>query len=178
MDLLLHICCAPCSIASWKTFAEMGYRVRGFFYNPNIHPYREFEKRAKTLWRLAEEEDKTVIRDESYPLEEFLRAVSHREKEGERCEVCYRMRLGETARRAAEEGFGCFSTTLLISPYQQHERVREIGQTIAREHGLEFVYADLRPRFRESMEQARQKGLYRQGYCGCIYSEKERYAPG
>lgn len=175
MDLLLHICCGPCSIASWKAFEEGGYRVRGFFFNPNIHPYREFEKRKKTLHRLAEEEGRDLLWDDRYLLEEFLRAVASCEEE--RCLTCYRMRLGETARRAAAEGIRCFSTTLLISPYQQHERVKETGEELAREHGLEFVYHDLRPLFRQSMDEARQRGLYRQGYCGCIYSEKDRYAP-
>ncbi len=175
MNLLLHICCAPCSLYSWQAFEEKGHNLCGFFFNPNIHPYREFKKRKETLRSLSEQEGKKLIIDERYLLDDYLRAVVHHEEQ--RCELCYRMRLEETARKAKEEGMEGISTTLLISPYQKHGLLREIGERIAAEHGLKFVYEDLRPGFRTSMRLATEKGLYKQGYCGCIYSEKERYNP-
>lgn len=177
-DLLLHICCAPCSLYSWQALQEKGYDVYGYFFNPNIHPYREFSKRKETLRLLAEEEGKPVFIDERYLLEDYLQRVADVGRDPEkRCPLCYEMRLEETARRAVEKGMKGFSTTLLISPYQKHELLKEMGEKIAQKHGLQFVYEDLRSGFRESMRLAREKDLYRQGYCGCIYSEKERYHP-
>lgn len=173
MDILLHICCAPCSLYSWQALEAKGHNIEGFFYNPNIHPYREFEKRKEALRSLAEWEDRSIFIDERYLLNDYLRQVVNREEM--RCELCYAMRLEETARQAKEKGIEGFSTTLLISPYQQHELLRETGGRIAEEYGLKFVYEDMRPGFRESMGLAREKGLYMQGYCGCIYSERDRY---
>jgi predicted adenine nucleotide alpha hydrolase (AANH) superfamily ATPase len=174
MNLLLHICCAPCSLYSWQALEEKGHSLCGFFFNPNIHPYREFKKRKEALRSLSEQEGKKMIIDERYLLDDYLRAVVHHEEK--RCELCYRMRLEETARKAKEKGMEGISTTLLISPYQKHDLLREMGERIAAEHGLKFVYEDLRPGFRTSMRLAAEKGLYKQGYCGCIYSEKERYS--
>lgn len=175
MNLLMHICCAPCSLYSWQAFAEKGHQVYGFFYNPNIHPYREFKKRKETLRSLAEQEGKNIIIDDRYLLQDYLRTVVHHEEQ--RCELCYQMRLEETARKAREMGMEGISTTLLISPYQKHELLREMGERIAEKQGLKFVYEDLRTGFRFSMQLASEKGLYKQGYCGCIYSEMERYGP-
>ncbi|MEW5921963.1 MAG: epoxyqueuosine reductase QueH [Bacillota bacterium] len=173
MDLLLHICCAPCSIFSWEYFSGLGYSPRGYFFNPNIHPYREFVRRMETLRDFGRRENRPVIFNEDYLLEDFLSmAIDH---ESNRCHNCYRMRLLETARKAREAGIGHFSTTLLISPYQKHVLLKSVGEEAAQRHGVNFVYADLRSGFRESMEQARKKEIYRQGYCGCIFSEKERY---
>ena len=172
-ELLLHICCGPCSIYSWSRLEKNNYRVTGYFFNPNIHPYKEFVRRRDALLLWAREDDREIIIDERYLLEDYLRMVSNHEQE--RCPLCYRMRLEETALKAKEKGIENISTTLLISPYQKHELLREMGETIAGEHGLHFVYEDFRPGFRESMRLAREKGLYMQGYCGCIYSEKERY---
>ena len=173
MDLLLHICCAPCSIVSWEYFSSLGYLPRGYFFNPNIHPYKEFSRRLETLRAFSRAEARPVIYDEEYRLEEFIRmAVDSKDK---RCQLCYALRLRETARYARKAGIEYISTTLLLSPYQKHEALKNEGEEAARRYGVKFVYADLRPFFRESMQKARQKELYRQGYCGCIYSEKERY---
>lgn len=172
-ELLLHICCAPCSIYSWEALKKKGFKPYGVFFNPNIHPYREFSRRIEALRSLTRQEGREVIIDESYRLEDFLRLVVHHEEQ--RCQLCYRLRLEETARQAAEKGIECFSTTLLLSPYQKHELLKNTGEEIARERGLQFVYEDLRSGFRQSIRMAREKGLYLQGYCGCIYSEKERY---
>jgi predicted adenine nucleotide alpha hydrolase (AANH) superfamily ATPase len=174
MNLLLHICCAPCSLSTWKNFQEKGHRLHGYFFNPNIHPYREFRRRKKTLQEWAQQEGRPLTCEEDYLLEDFLRLVVNREKE--RCRFCYRWRLEKTAAHAREQGFESFSTTLMLSPYQKHDLLQEIGGEVARKYGLRFIYEDLRPLFRESMGLAREKGLYMQGYCGCIYSEKERYS--
>lgn len=171
--MLLHICCAPCSILSWKFFQERGARLCGYFFNPNIHPYREFTRRISSLRALVSQEKMEVIFEEEYLLEDFLCRVMQRGKD--RCHACYEMRLNETARIAREKGFEYFSTTLLISPYQKQELVKEVGEDFARIYGIQFVYEDLRPLFRDSWRLAREKGFYTQGYCGCIFSEKERY---
>ena len=173
MNLMLHICCAPCSIFSWKYFLELGYDPLGYFFNPNIHPYREFSSRLESLRKLAKKEGWQIFTDERYLMEEFLRlAVSAGD---ERCRLCYELRLRETAQQARYQGIGSFSTTLLLSPYQNHELLKSVGDDVGLQARVNFVYADLRPGFRESMEQARGKELYRQKYCGCIFSEKERF---
>jgi len=108
-----------------------------------------------------------------YPLESFLRLqMSNMES---RCTSCYEMRLAATAKKAREEGIRTFSTTLLVSPYQKHELIAEIGKSVQRETGVEFFYNDWRPRWRETRELARNRGFYLQKYCGCIFSEAERY---
>lgn len=173
MELLLHICCAPCSIVSWEHFCCLGYAPRGYFFNPNIHPYREFTRRLATLRDFAAREERPVIFNEEYLLEDFLHTTAA--SAGNRCRKCYEMRLQQTARKAKETGIGHYSTTLLISPYQDHKILKEVAEAAALRHGVSFVYADLRAGFHQSMEKARQHDLYRQGYCGCIFSEKERY---
>jgi len=171
--MLLHICCAPCSIASLQVFGRKGFEPQGYFYNPNIHPYREFARRKETLRRYLQEEGVPLFVEEDYLMKDFLRMVVNHEDE--RCPYCYRLRLDATARFTREKGMDSFSTTLLISPYQNHELIREIGKELAGKYGLNFLYEDLRPVFRESMDLARERELYMQGYCGCIYSENERY---
>ncbi|MCL2747954.1 MAG: epoxyqueuosine reductase QueH, partial [Oscillospiraceae bacterium] len=114
----------------------------------------------------------------AYGLRPFLRAVGTRfDARCERCEICYRIRLEAAARYAAHGGYEGFSTTLLISPYQQHDRLRAIGEQVSLRYGVRFVYQDFRPMFRAGQNAAREMGLYRQKYCGCIFSEEERYAP-
>ena len=176
MNLLLHICCAPCSIYSWRYFLELGYGPKGYFFNPNVHPYQEFSSRLDSLRMLAKGEGWQIFTDERYLMEIFLRlAVSAGD---ERCRLCYELRLRETAQQASYKGIGYFSTTLLLSPYQNHELLKSVGDDVGRQTGVSFVYADLRSGFRESMQQAREKELYRQKYCGCIFSEKDRFYKG
>lgn len=173
MKMLLHTCCAPCSIHPVDVLRSGGMDVTGYFFNPNIHPYTEFLKRKETLEKYAAEIGMPVIFEPGYNLEEFLRGAVY--KESERCRVCYAMRLDQAARKAKAGGFDCFSTTLLVSPYQKHELIREIGRAAGDKHGVTFHYADFRPGYREAAAQSRKLGMYRQQYCGCIYSEKERY---
>ncbi len=173
MKILLHLCCAPCTIYPLQVLRADGAEVQGFFYNPNIHPYQEFQRRLHTLMEYAAQVGLPLTVHQSYDLEEFLRLVVFREKE--RCPFCYALRLRATARLARQAGFEAFSSTLLYSRYQQHDRLREIGQQIGQEEGVPFHYADFRLGWRAGIDESKRLGLYRQQYCGCIYSEKERY---
>lgn len=110
-----------------------------------------------------------------YPLEDYFRQVVYRE--GERCRFCYALRLRQTARVAKKGNFGAFSTTLLVSPFQRHDLIREAGEAAAAEVGLPFHYEDFRPDFRDGVRRSRELGMYRQQYCGCVFSERERFAP-
>lgn len=175
MKLLLHTCCGPCTIYPLEALRqEPGVdEITGFFFNPNIHPYTEWKARKEALAGYASGAGLDMIFNEDYLLEEFIRGVVSREDE--RCGFCYAMRLRRTAEAAAANNFGAFSTTLLVSPYQKHDLIRETGLAVAAETGVEFVYRDFRPGYRAAVERSREMGLYRQKYCGCIYSEKERY---
>jgi len=172
MKILLHCCCGPCSVMPSEILKAAGHELTAYFYNPNIHPYREYKKRRNTL-REYQEDKLPVIIDDDYDLEGFLAQVSDRFCT--RCEVCYQMRLERTAKFAAENDFPAFTTTLLVSPYQNHELIKAVGEAAALKYGVEFVYEDFRPYFNEGQERARAEELYLQGYCGCIYSEKDRY---
>ncbi len=171
--ILLHTCCAPCSTVPVPELTKDGYEVVAFFFNPNIHPYQEFRNRLKAMEQFVGSSGISAIFFRGYPLEGFLRAQMTRLDS--RCEVCYELRLQAAAERAKQEGAKLFSTTLLISPYQKHELLREIGERVGKEAGIEFLYRDWRTRFRESRKLAREQELYLQKYCGCIFSEKERY---
>ncbi|MBS4031359.1 MAG: epoxyqueuosine reductase QueH [Clostridiales bacterium] len=173
MKLLLHMCCAPCSTYSTGHFRRLGYDIHGYFYNPNIHPYKEFLRRRDALKEFCQNEDIPLDVSDSYDLEDYLHMVM--EDMSSRCRYCYRIRLEEAAQQAAKMNIPWFSTTLAISPYQDHELLRLEGEEAGRKHGVSFIYEDLRPGYRESVEISRKLGIYRQPYCGCIFSEKERY---
>ncbi len=173
MKILLHICCAPCVVYPHQVLIEAGHEVRGFFYNPNIHPYQEFTRRAAALKDYAERTGLPVIWDETYDLEGFLRLVAFRE--AERCRFCYHLRLAAAARVAKAGKFDAFTSTLLYSKFQNHELIRELGDLLAREVGVSFYYDDFRVGWQHGVEQSKKLGLYRQSYCGCIFSERDRY---
>jgi hypothetical protein len=173
MKVLLHTCCGPCAIYPVEYLREKELEVWSYFYNPNIHPYTEFVRRRETLEAYAQNAGFKVILDDEYSMEEFLRAVVYREDR--RCRVCYAMRLRKTARLAKDEGYDCFTTTLLVSPYQKHNLIRQAGEAAADEYGIPFYYADFRPGYQSAVAFSKKTGMYRQQYCGCIYSEKERF---
>ncbi len=175
MDILLHICCAPCAIYPLETLRASGVRVTGFFFNHNIHPYQEYLRRLEAVKQYASQVDLHVVYRDEYLLEEFLAAVASRPEE--RCRYCYSSRIEETARAAAELGCEAFTTSLLYSRYQAHDAIREVGERAGERHGVRFHYEDYRKGWRQGIDKSKQMGLYRQQYCGCIYSEKERYAP-
>lgn len=174
MDILLHTCCGPCATYSTEHLAKEGYSPTMYYYNPNIHPFREWKQRREALKTFANTKELPLIIEEEYDMPDFLRQVVFHEKE--RCGFCYRLRLTKTAEKAKELGVEWFGTTLLISPYQNRELILAIGKELAEEANLRFYEGDFRPGFRRSQEMAKELGLYRQGYCGCIYSECERYA--
>ncbi len=173
MRLLLHTCCGPCSIYPVDSLREEGIEVYGYFYNPNIHPYTEWKKRRDTLEQYAGEIGLNVIFDDDYPLEEFLQRMVYRESV--RCKFCYSMRLKKAASVAKRGKFDAFTTTLLVSPFQKHDLIKEAGEAAGQEKGVPFYYRDFRPGFKEATVRSKELGMYRQQYCGCIYSEKERY---
>lgn len=174
--LLLHACCGPCAIRVLQIFEEEEWDVSCFFFNPNIHPYKEFERRLEGLNQVVEMRGSRLIVSDEYPLEEFLRGQLGAIERGEkRCSYCYNLRLFQTASTAKSLGFGAFSTTLLVSPYQDHQLVKEIGETMMEKLGIEFVYRDFRGEWKEGVRLSREAGLYMQGYCGCLFSERDRY---
>jgi four helix bundle protein len=148
--------------------------VVGYFFNPNIHPYQEYQKRLESLRQYSENVGLEVVYRDEYLLEEFLRNVSQRPEE--RCQYCYSIRLQATAREAQKRGFDQFSTTLLQSTHQNHQLIKEAAERMAKEAGIPFYYEDFRLGWRKGVEVSKAMGLYRQQYCGCIYSEKERFA--
>lgn len=173
MKTLLHICCAPCAIYPLQLLRHEGFEVMGFFYRHNIHPYTECMKRQEALETYAKSVDMRVIYQEGYDMEVFIRNVVFREKD--RCAYCYHDRLRSTALLARHGKFDAFSTTLLYSKFQNHGLIRSIGESVAKSVGVEFHYEDFRKGWKEGIETSKRLGLYRQSYCGCIYSEKERY---
>ena len=182
MRVLLHICCGPCATFPVEELRGAGHEVIGFWYNPNVHPYQEYQRRLEAARSYAEQVGLELIVHDEYGLKEFVRAVAYRE--AQRCPVCYEMRLRRTAAVAKSGSFSAFTSTLLVSPHQQHETIREIGEQVAAEVGGEAVevgvplhYEDFRPGYRREYELSMKYGLYRQTYCGCIYSEYERFGP-
>lgn len=170
---LMHTCCAPCSVSCIKLLRGEGIEPVSYWFNPNIHPYMEYKARRDTLMGYAPTIGMELIVQEDYGLRDFCRAVA--EDIDHRCGHCYELRMEQTARYAAENGFDSFTTTLLVSPYQQHERIAETAERMARRYGVTFLYRDFRPGFREGQAEARALGFYMQKYCGCVFSEEERY---
>lgn len=174
MKLLLHTCCAPCLIYPLERLKEKGFCVKGFFYNPNIHPFAEYKDRKQAIVDLIGKIAGVDIAYSEYSPEEYFHAVNLKEGIAERCSLCWSLRLKETATAAKKEGFDAFSTTLLVSPYQNHELLKRIGEDAAKDYNIEFYYEDFRPGFRKAHDLAKSYGIYTQKYCGCIYSEIER----
>ncbi len=172
--LLLHQCCGPCScypIQNLKLQDE--YKVEGFFYNPNIHPMKELYNRLEATLQLNKIENVNSHWDEEYGLKKFLK-LSKIPKE-RRCRTCYAMRLQKTAQKAKKMGVDAFSSSLLYSKHQYHHIIVEEAEKAAKRFGIPFVYSDFRSGHKEGIDISKEYGLYRQQYCGCIYSEEERY---
>ncbi len=172
-SVLLHCCCGPCAIYIANWFRDQDIPFSAFWYNPNIHPFTEHQKRLDSMQTLSQNMEFELMIDEGYEMIDYFRSVVGHEVD--RCADCYRLRLEETAQVARQQGFETFSTTLLISPYQKHELLREIGEEVASENGVGFYYRDFRDHFREGRQMASEMGLYLQKYCGCVYSEWERF---
>ena len=173
MKTLLHICCAPCANQCIESLRGEGMDVTGFWYNPNIHPFTEYRERRNCLQEYAKIIQLPLILQDEYALRPFVREVA--EDLNDRCGKCYRMRFMATAKCAKEQGFDNFTSSLFISPYQDHEKMRLMAEEAADTFGVEFLYRDFRPLFKAGQEKARELGFYMQKYCGCVFSEEERY---
>ena len=174
-SILLHACCGPCSITPLQELLDIGWTPTLFFFNPNIHPLTEYLRRREGVLRVAQRFGVDVsFPEEEYRPAGFFQAVAFHEDD--RCGRCYLLRLEATAGAAAAQGYAAFSTTLLYSRYQQHDRIRETGMSCNRP-GLHFYYRDFRGGWSEGMRLSREWSIYRQPYCGCVFSEAERYAP-
>ncbi|MBI4682937.1 MAG: epoxyqueuosine reductase QueH [Nitrospirae bacterium] len=200
MNILLHICCSNCSLYPVKILRSEKHDFTGFWFNPNIHPYEEHNSRLDSLKRLASEWKFDVSYMEEYKPGEYLEMFnlpdaillnaglsSSNGSNGlsdlsglnvppppERCKACYQLRLEKTAEHAREKGFDAFSTTLLISPYQNFEQIVSTGKELAEKYNVLFHINDYRPHFWDAMALSKELGLYRQKYCGCIFSREER----
>ncbi|MDD3920575.1 MAG: epoxyqueuosine reductase QueH [Eubacteriales bacterium] len=173
MKLLLHICCAPCSVMCVQSLRAEGIEPTGYWYNPNIHPYTEYRERRNALVAYAAQIGLTLEMNDLYGLRPFAQTVAG--DIGNRCGACYASRMRETARYAAEHGYTHFTSTLFYSVFQKHELMRAAAEDAAEEFGVSFLYRDFRPLYRQGQEEARALGLYMQKYCGCVFSEEERY---
>lgn len=171
MKLLLHTCCAPCSVYCIDTLREEGIEPIVYWYNPNIHPYMEYKSRRDCLKEYTKSIGIEAIFEEEYGLDDFCKNVVGDLQN--RCKnYCYRVRLEQAAKYAKDNGYDAFSTTLLVSIYQNHDAIIEIANEMAEKYGVEFLYRDFRVGFREGQAKARELGLYMQKYCGCVFSEE------
>lgn len=173
MKVLLHVCCGPCTIYPLDILQNAGQNVTGYFCNPNIHPFQEFQRRLTTLEQFSSAANLSLIVEKEYGLRDFVRKVAFHEEE--RCQICYRLRLEKTASLAKELGFDAFSTTLLYSKYQRHSLISEICRSLSNSYAIDFLYHDFREGWQIGVDKSIESNMYRQPYCGCIYSEQERY---
>ncbi|MBQ9021443.1 MAG: epoxyqueuosine reductase QueH [Eggerthellaceae bacterium] len=179
MKLLLHACCGPCSLEPVRLLQEAGYAITICFANPNIQPREEYDKRLNVLRSWADEAGIPVV-DLPYDLDAWRKTAGAVEDAGgpreERCRACYALRLEQSAAWGAAQGFEALSTTLAVSPYQLSEVCREELEAAAARHGLACVWKDFRPYYPTATTRSRELGMYRQNYCGCLYSKAEAEA--
>lgn len=170
--LLLHCCCGPCAMYPLHLLDEAGVDLDMYWNNPNIHPEFEWNRRHENLEIAASHYNRKLI-SEGICMEDYWLSKEYLETYKTRCDFCYDIRMEAAAKYAAENGYSSFTTTLLVSPYQQHEKIIAVSEEKANKYGVEFMYIDFRPGFREGQQMARDIGLYRQKYCGCIFSLDE-----
>ncbi len=179
--LLLHACCGPCSSYVIE-YLNKYFDITILYYNPNISPQEEFTKRLKEIERLIKEiphENKLELIEGRYDYNEFINISKGLEdcpEGGERCFKCYRLRLEESAKYAKENNYDYFGTTLSISPYKNSKKLNEIGEELSNKYGIKYLYSDFKKKngYRRSIELSNEYNLYRQDYCGCIYSKEEK----
>ena len=178
-SVLLHICCGPCCLMPVQALRAEGFAVTGVFYNPNIHPMKEYLLRRAALLEAAERLDLPLLwpdpEQAAWNLEQWVRAVPASADKKARCRACHALRLDQVARWTVKEGFDAFTSSLLYSQRQAHSIISEEGDKAARRSGTAFLYRDFRPFWQEGIKLSQKWGLYRQQYCACIYSETERY---
>ncbi len=175
MKVLMHVCCGPCASFPLPDLLKEGHEVYTLFYNPNIHPYTEHERRRQGYLALVDHYRVSSIELAGFDPEPYLQAIAFRENQ--RCRICYQLRLEKAAEVARKGKFDAFTSSLLISPHQKHEMIREIGENCAEKYKVPFLYRDWRPNYRDSVQESHRLELYRQSWCGCLYSEWERYRP-
>ncbi|MDR2861806.1 MAG: epoxyqueuosine reductase QueH [Syntrophobacterales bacterium] len=173
MKILLHICCGPCAVYPLKILRQEGFDILGLFYNPNIHPYLEYEKRRETLRDFAAAESLSLMIEPGYSVEQYFRRVSFDEEN--RCHYCYQERLRHAFAIARKKRMDALTTTLLYSKYQKHDLIVHTAKSLARDYGVSFYYHDFREGWQEGVQLSKERSMYRQKYCGCIYSERERF---
>ena len=170
MKLLMHMCCGPCSVYPANVLIEDGIQFEGLYFNPNIHPLDEFKLRKENVEKFSELKGIPVTF-----MDDFMQDTweNFSGSDDDRCNMCYSVRLDKAAAFAKEKGFDAYTTSLLVSPYQKHELIKELGVKFGDKHGVKFYYRDFRPGFRAGQNEAREIGLYRQKFCGCIVSYEE-----
>ncbi|MDP8253202.1 MAG: epoxyqueuosine reductase QueH [Candidatus Kaelpia aquatica] len=172
--ILIHICCAPCAIEVVNEAKRIGFdNILGYYANPNIHPYSEFRRREEALLKYCKLSDLNCKYLDYNPYS-FFKNLTAEHQSPKRCWYCWKLRLKLTAKFAKNEGFDSFTTTLLISPYQSQEEITKIGEEVGREYGLNFISSNFRKFYSEGRRRAKEIDLYRQNYCGCIFSELDR----
>lgn len=179
-SLLLHACCAPCSSYCLEYLSQY-FSITVLFYNPNISPAAEYQKRVDEIKRLISElpaKNKISLIEGRYLPEEFYTSVKGLENEpegGKRCHVCYELRLHEAAVVAKELGYDYFTTTLSISPLKDADKLNEIGKKLSDEYGISYLYSDFKKKngYKRSIELSKEYNLYRQNFCGCVFSKRE-----
>ena len=180
--ILVHMCCGPCSIYPLKEILAGEFEVWGYFFNPNIQPREEFDKRLASTRKLASLMEIDVIFTDTYKAENFLRdqkgTLLRELSKEERCNHCYDIRLEATAKAAKEEGFEMFSSSLFYSRYQNHALMKDIANGYGEKYGVDLFYRDFRTGWQDGIKESKEMGLYRQQYCGCIFSWMERYNKG
>jgi hypothetical protein len=172
MKILMHVCCAPCFCYPSRALKKE-HELTGYWYNPNIQPYSEYLRRLETLKIFEKLENMHVIYNEEYNIHDWLKKATTVDEldNVKRCEFCYMQRLSKVAKYAKDQNFDTFSTSLLYSPYQKHEIVKELGEKMALKYDIKFYYEDFRDHYKEGQEIAKSLKLYRQKYCGCLFSE-------
>jgi hypothetical protein len=171
MKTLLHTCCGPCLVPVARKLRADGHELAAYFYNPNVHPHAEHALRLDAFAKAAQALELATLPVPGYEPQTFFRAVTFREDE--RCLLCYRLRMFEAALACRDAGFEAFTTTLLVSPYQDQDDLRAVGEAAAENASVKFHFEDFRPLFRQVKDMAEELALYRQKYCGCLYSEIE-----
>lgn len=169
----MHVCCGPCAVYPVAKLRENGFSVTAFFFNPNIHPYLEYKKRLASVVAFCASNEVPLFIEGGYQVIDFLRSVVNHEHQ--RCTICQSLRIIKTVEFARSNFFASFTTSLLYSRYQNHIEIRQQCEALARESDIEFYYEDFRLGWQFGIDTSIAQGLYRQSYCGCIYSEQERY---
>jgi predicted adenine nucleotide alpha hydrolase (AANH) superfamily ATPase len=172
--ILIHTCCGPCAIIPIKML-EGEFEPIGFWFNPNIHPYKEYQKRLQTAGYVFKRLNREIFWDISYDIFSWFSLIIEEIKNGrDRCEKCYAIRLEKTAQFAKQNGFKYFTTSMLVSPYQKTSSIERIGKETGEKYSLIFISRDFKSHYKEEKVFIKQWQLYHQNYCGCLFSEIER----